>query len=385
VGLYNNLELKNMKLQKKLIAIAIASLASASAFADSSVSVYGGIDGAIASVSGTGQKSQLLTVSNGLTPTHIGFKAADDFTGSTKIVGVLEYGLDAQDSSALNTTSTYARQKMLALAGDWGTFATGYLQTTGFDWAVKYDPAADSSVSSLQNITGAASFGTTGFVVGSAAKAARAQRALAYISPNYSGFSFAVNYSTALVGMGAAGQPSATPAPTTAYLVSAGYDKGPLSVGLVYASVNNVIGVASGNLVAVGAPGSTQSEYALGASYDFAVTKLSATYQSTKFSTGTSSNKAYSISDVTPVGPGALLLQYAGSSIGTAASSNASGYTVAYLDPVSKKATAYVAYSSVKNGSASNAFSVDNGAVAGATLAAGGSSTLIAAGVSYKF
>jgi len=378
-----------MKMQKKLIALAIASLASASAFADTSASIYGTIDGAVASISGSGQKSQFLTVSSGLTPSRVGIKAADDLTGGTKIVGVLEYGLDAQDTSGLG--GTVARQKMLALAGDWGTFATGFLQTTGYDWAVKFDPAAESSVSSLQNITTAASVGTTGFLVGSAAEAARAQRALAYISPNWSGFSFALNYSTAFVNLGAAGQPSNTVAPTTAYLASVSYDKGPLSLGAVYVNASNVFGVASGNIL-VGATGISESEYALGASYDFAVTKLSATYQSTKRSNGAGSNTAYSISDVTPVGPGALVLQYAGSSIKSSLAtglaltgSNATAYTVAYLDPLSKKATGYVAYTSVKNGSSSNAFSVDNGAIANANLTPGGSSSLIAVGVSYKF
>ncbi len=51
-----------------------------------------------------------------------------------------------------------ARQQMLAVAGDFGTVATGYLQTTGYDWPVKFDPTAGSLVSPLQSMTKGANF-----------------------------------------------------------------------------------------------------------------------------------------------------------------------------------------------------------------------------------
>ena len=123
---------------------------------------------------------------------------------------------------------------MLALAGDFGTVATGYLQTTGYDWAGKYDPTSGSAISPLQSMTKSTN------LVGSTTAAARAQRALAYISPNMSGVTVAVNYSTALSGLGnLTVANTAAETKETAMLASVGYDMGPLSVGGVYAKTSN--------------------------------------------------------------------------------------------------------------------------------------------------
>ncbi|MGA7750092.1 MAG: porin [Gallionella sp.] len=379
-------------MQKKIIALAIAGAlaAPALAFADPAVNVYGVLDAWVGDVTASGTKSQMLVASGGLSQSRLGVKAMEDLGNGTKVMGVLEYGVDGTDASGLG--GTVARQKLLGLTGGWGTVAAGYLQTAGYDWATKYDPAADSSISALQNITGSAS-ANTGFLIGNMAIVARAQRALAYLSPDFSGFNFAVNYSTALGGAGDLGLPSSASSASNALLLSGNYGMGPWSVGLVYAAADNLPQptIVTPNPV----PQFNETEWALGGSYDFTVTKVSATYQATKMNIGPgSSNKAYSISDLTPVGPGSLLLQYAGSSIdnqfGTGAalsSANGSSYTVGYLYSLSKMTTAYVAYSGVKNGDHSNAFSVDNGAVGGAasSQSLGATSSLVAVGVNYKF
>ena len=71
---------------------------------------------------------------------------------------------------------------------------------------------------------------------------------------------------------------------------------------------------------------------------------------------------------------------------GSLSSASPSSYTVGYLYPLAKSTTALVAYSALKNGATSRAFSVDNGVVAGDTnMSFGGTSTLVALGVNYKF
>ncbi len=127
-------------------------------------------------------------------------KGAEDLNNGMKAVVVLEYGLDTQTAGSIGA----ARQQMLAVAGDFGTVATGYLQTTGYDWAVKFDPTAGSSVSPLQNVTK----GST-FLIGSAA-VLLVLNALWPTSPqNLGGLTVAVNYSTALAGLGDLAVPSA--------------------------------------------------------------------------------------------------------------------------------------------------------------------------------
>lgn len=380
-------------MQKKLIVLAIAALASTSAFADSTV--YGVVDGAVANVSGTNVKGQLLALSGGLAASRVGLKTAEDLDGGLKAVAVLEYGLDTETSTGLSAAT--ARQQLLGVAGGFGTVATGYLQTVAYDWAKLYDPLGGSVVSSLQNVTGST------FLLGQKGNAVRAPRALAYISPDFSGLSFAVNYSTALAGgLGdAATATSAKETNVTAALLGVNYTAGALNVSLAYANTSNPAGAAATS-------GLNQSEYGVGASYDFGIAKVLASYQantngaaySTTGVANTSiTNSAYSLSAVVPVGADAVAVQYAANSLtqsgqstntvakpDTNTSPSATGYSVAYLHPMSKTTTAYAAYSSVINGSTAANYSVANN-VYGATglTAAGASSTVIALGLNKKF
>lgn len=403
-------------MQKKIIALAIAAAFSAPAFADSTV--YGVVDAALGNVSADGQKSDTLAASGGLASSRIGVKAVEDLDNGMKAVVVLEYGLDTQvangNSLYAGTTAPGAggtavavnrsgigasRQEMLAVAGGFGTFATGYLQTTGYDWAVKFDPTAGSIVSPLQVVT------NPGFLIGSATTAARAQRALAYISPDFSGVSFAVNYTTALSGLGNLTQLStATPTPkSTAYLVSVTYTGVPnLAVGGVYAKAS--LGTIDLNNIVAAAYTSTLSatDMALGASYDLGVVKLFGTYQTSK--TGTNNvvttaedKKAYSFSVVAPVGPGAIAFSYAKnkvldtgtvtglSKVGVGTDMNANGMTVAWLQGLSKTTTFYATYHTVKQGNNTRQYSVLTNGLSAASLTAGGSSKLLAVGLNKKF
>lgn len=374
-------------MQKKLIALAVAAAFSAPAFADTTV--YGVVDAALISASADGQKSDMIAVSGGLAASRLGVKSVEELNNGMKAVVVLEYGLNTQNNSAVGVTSGVgaaftARQQMLAVAGDFGTFATGYLQTTGYDWATKFDPTSGSAVSPLQSMTKG-----TNYLIGSAALAARAQRAVAYISPNISGLTVAVNYSTdtGLVGSGAGNLTlpnTSVGTKVSAALVSATYDWNDLSVGGVYAKSSSPAGLEAFAL----------TDMAVGASYDLKVVKLFATYQNTKNGTaGAVADKAMSFGAVAPVGPGAVAFSYAKSTVGastagsTTANVNGSGYTVAWLQGLSKVTTLYVAVEKISNGSNGKLYSVDTNLLGGAAsnLTAGGSSTLIALGLNKKF
>jgi predicted porin len=356
-------------MQKKFITLAVIAAFSTPAFAD--VTTYGIIDAAIVNVSASGQKSDLLAYSGGLSGSRIGAKVTEDLGDGLTAVGVLEYALDTEVSTGLSTAT--ARQQMLAVAGGFGTVASGYLQTTGYDFGVKFDPTAGSAISVLQAVT------KGNFLIGSGAVAARAQRAVAYISPDFSGLTVAVNYSTALAGLGdlTVADTATTGLKTSAYLLSGNYTAGPLNVGLVYAGTNN----ASTNT-------STTSEYALGGSYDLGVAKILATYQSSANSSTTTTlattNTAFSLTGVLPVDKDAVVVTYAANTMATA-NTSASGASIGYLRTLSKTTTAYVAYSGVTNGSATHTYSVINNALSVGTLTNGGSSSLIAVGLRKKF
>jgi predicted porin len=380
-------------MQKKIIALAVAAAFSAPAFADTNV--YGVVDAALVHVSADGQKSGLVAYSGGLATSRLGVKSVEDLNNGMKAVVVLEYALDTQSGAWPGATANTgaigsARQQMLAVAGDFGTFATGYLQTTGYDWAGKFDPTSGSTVSPLGNVTKGR------FLIGSVAEAARLPRALAYISPDMSGLNVAVNYTTAMVGAAGttAGLGNLALSDTvadinvTAYMLSATYTGVQnLAVGGVYAKTKTP--ASSGDT----------TDVALGASYDLAVVKLFATYQTTKSGAdGAVSDKAMSFGAVAPVGPGAVAFSYAKNTIGsTVASDNGKGLTLAWLQGLSKTTTFYAAYTKMSQDADTNSYSVINNALGGGSAAQGalaagngamklgGSSNMIAVGLNKKF
>ncbi|MEI7842565.1 MAG: porin [Gallionellaceae bacterium] len=363
-------------MQKKLIALAIASAFSASAFAESTVNVYGLVDGAIVSPTATGYKSSVIAASNGLSGSRLGVKAVEDLDNGMKAVAVLEYALDVETNQQTATTTAasgmVARQQMLALAGDFGTVATGYLQTTGYDFGAKYDVVAGSAVSPLSNITGG-----EGFLIGINAAGKRAQRALAYISPKVGGVTVAVNYSTAFDSASTLGNngvaSSGTSTNVTATLLSANYEEGPLAAGVVYAATNKT--PATGNA----------SEMALGVSYNLGVATVKATYQNQTTNAATSlKNSAMSVGATVPVATGIVAVSYAKSTMDSnSTNKDASGYTVAFLQPMSKTTTAYAAYSAMNQSTGGTGVSVLNN-VWGTAFAADKSS-VIALGLNKKF
>jgi len=398
-------------MQKKIIALAVVAAFSAPAFADTTV--YGLLDGAVASLSNTGQRSQTLALSGGLASSRFGVKSAEDLGDGLTAVVNLEYSIDGQTNTGVGAGVTSAnsttanRQSLLGLAGSFGTVATGYLQTAGNDFAIKFDPTAGSVISPLQNLTAAKfssnALGISDFLIGSKTQATRAPRAIAYISPDFNGFSFAVNYATAitLTVPGTGGSTtvgadlgnltkasSAVDGNISATLFAANYTAGPLAVGGVYATTGNL--TSSLDL----------KEYALGASYDLGVAKVYGTYQSTHLNgaAGAAGNndKIYSLSSVIPAGgAGNVVVSYAHASIGTdtTGNSDANSYTAGLLHPLSKTTTAYVAYSHAGNGTGSAAVSVDNSALGNngvgsngtQTASLGASSNVVALGLQKKF
>jgi predicted porin len=319
-------------MQKKIIALAIAAAFSAPAFADTTV--YGIVDAALANVSSPGLKSDMTILSGGLSTSRFGVKTVEDLDNGMKAVAVLEYALDVANNETVGTSAgaMKARQQIVALAGGFGTVAAGYAQTTGYDWAVKFDPTAGSQVDSVA-ATNPATLLSTG---------SRAPHAIAYISPDLGGVTVAYNHSFNVGNTATAASGATTGNKTTANLFSVMYAGGGLNVGGAYAATAN-----DDTTPAV----AKATQMALGVSYDFGVAKLFGTYTSAKTdATGTAGNtdKGISLSVVAPVGPGAIVGTYGKKTVAsTAATDDVTAMTVAYLQGLSKTVTAYGALQKV--------------------------------------
>ena len=365
-------------MQKKLIALAVAGLASAGAFAQSNVTVYGVADMYVGSFKTDNMERSTQVNSGGLSTSRFGFKGVEDLGNGLKALFTMEYALslDTDESQVGNGSGIgKARQGFVGLTGGFGTAVAGRLQTAGYDWQGKTDVLHGTAIDPL-NAVQAGNTGVTpavaSFLIGSGANAAanRANNAIAYISPSFSGVTVALNRGYLVEEFGQKDAESNA----IANLVSVSYDNGPLYVGAVYANLDGKT---------AGATAADRADWALGAGYDFKVVKVTAGFQKSKDKKiSDDSNTAWSLGAAVPVSAaGTIHASFAKSTL----KNNAAGdtdevgiksWTLAYTHGLSKRTTAYAGYHQVNRD--------DNIAVpAGADV--GAKTQAFVAGVNHKF
>src|SRR5574343_1812592 len=103
-------------MQKKIIALAVAALASTAAFAQTNVTIYGIADVGVAGSFGGGQGGQANVISGGLSGSRIGFKGVEDLGNGLKALFTLEYSIDMDANTGVGAgTSAGARQQFVGL------------------------------------------------------------------------------------------------------------------------------------------------------------------------------------------------------------------------------------------------------------------------------
>ncbi len=169
-------------MQKKLIALAIAGLASSAAFAQSNVTIYGLVDfGYVRSSSNNGGVSGIDSrnaLESGVgAGNRLGFKGAEDLGNGLKAIFELEYGTGLERNVGLTTL----RHGYVGATGGFGTVVGGRLDGVRYGIFNKYDAFAGGTVGNFTQMT---------------SQVDRANNAVAYISPTWSGFSFVGAFAT---------------------------------------------------------------------------------------------------------------------------------------------------------------------------------------------
>jgi predicted porin len=384
---------RSTQVHKKIIALAVASIASTTAFAQSNVQVYGIADVGAAHISPGGADS-INKIDSGLFRTsRLGFKGTEDLGNGMKVIFVLEYRLNIDVNQGLGggfisdaagvqgSTSGSAREQYVGLAGDFGTLKGGRMNTTAFKWGIKYVTLG----ASIFDVTGdnAMWAGSRNNPLGDI----RLSNAVAYHSPTWAGFSLDVNYARPIEAA-ATGNGHFDIAQLGLY-----YDKGPLSIGAVYdhGKGSGDATLALGSLAfARGAgfpPGATVFPYEdidfkssnLGASYDFGIFKLKATYQSDKFM-NQDRNTVWGIGAEIPVfSKGTVHAVYSAANVKTLDDADSQGLSLAYTHALSKRTIAYAGYTWRGNDDAARS------GIWAVAPAAGGSVKLFAAGLTHMF
>lgn len=317
-------------MQKKIIALAVAALASSAAFAQSSVQIYGIVDIGYKLTDFDGASKSVNSIDSGnLSSSRIGFTGTEDLGNGLKAVFKLEYNVSADSSSALGT----ARQQYVGLSNNMGTVVAGYLQTAGFDWAASALPGSGSTqLSTLYNIV------NKGGVVHAAGRAANA---VAYISPSFNGLTVAYNHARLSEVANTTGVDD-----TTANVIAASYANGPISAGLVY------------NKISADAANSDIDELGIKGAYDFKIAKAFASYQQFDSDATNGKDKAWGLGVAVPFGKSTVSVEYAN---GTMEESRTAGFNedrkawnIVYTYALSKRTTAYAGYLDVSDDTRAN-------------------------------
>jgi predicted porin len=265
-------------MQKKLIALAVAGMASGFAAAQTNVTIYGVLDAGYlysAGDPGPGIKgtNTFSGVANGLTAgNRLGFKGEEALGNGLKAVFTLEYGLEIDQ----NTGIAYARQQFVGLASNYGTLSLGRQYAPGFDATANNDAldATDLSIQSSLSYLAGNSITPNG--------TARFNNSIAYTSNNLSGFTLKGIYSFGESRLNNTyNNDINSTLDNSAFGLGVNYANGPVNVDALYQSRISAVAANTGITPPYKTPGTSKSinEWYVGGSWDFKVVKAFASYQ----------------------------------------------------------------------------------------------------------
>jgi len=329
-------------MKKHLIALAVLA-ASGAAMAQSSVQIYGIVDAYVGSSQDTTGKSgntaktdassQTVVNSGGLKSSRWGMKGSEDLGGGLKAGFKLEQRFKA-DSGEQDGVA-FKGESSIYLSGDFGTVALGRMGTPYDDLRGKTNPIADTSISPVGDTIKEAQGDYTD----------KTDNTIAYVSPNYNGFSVAVGVS---FGENKTGSVDGTQHTS----LKLQYANGPLLVGYGHQKeeVQNTAGTPA---VADGI--NDVSYNLLAASYDFGIAKLVGGYQTAerkKKGVDLGDDQAYYFGVQAPVAKNVnVYFGYANAKFDAVAANGdvkSTGYTLAANYALSKRTDAYVGYKHIK-------------------------------------
>ena len=352
-------------MQKKLIALAVAGLVSAPAFAQSNVTIYGVAD-AYMGFGSHGDNDMAAVNSNGLSGSRIGFRGAEDLGNGLKAVFTFEQGYNVDDGTGLGGNS---RQSFVGVSGGFGTVSLGRQYAPGWDFIA--DAFGNSPILSPQAILSQ----DLGASI-DASNGSRWSNSVAY-NGSFSGLGVRAIYS---MGTDVNGRNPVEVGTDTedddAYGLGLNYANGPLRAVAVYQVIQD--------------GDEDQKEWSVGGSYDFGILALSANYQDLKSLNNVEDQDAdiWQVGVAVPVGAaGKVHLGYGEADLDFGAGDGkAKSYSIAYTHAVSKRTTLYTGFNRTDNddGLGFGVVNHESGVKIG-TGAAGDESDVFAVGVNHKF
>jgi predicted porin len=330
-----------MSIRKPVLAgcvVAAALCASGSAFADSSVELYGQVDAWMGAQKNPGAYDRSWTQGGGgMSTSYWGLKGSEDLSGGLKTVFALEDFYRPQTGSMGRYTgdAMFSRNAYVGLQSDaLGKVTIGRLTTPYFVSAILFNPFVDSYTFSpmvfhtYMGMSGQGVVGDSGW-----------NQSVMYSTPSVHGLSANVIY-------GFSGAPNHSG--QNKWGANALYFHGPFSATVAYQQVD--FDSTPGDLDSL-APGFRRQQAAqAGAAYDFGFAKLFAQYQYIRnvVSGGDVTMNGGQAGVSVPLGNGKVMASYAYTASSGASDVKRNTWALGYDYTLSKRTDVYAAYFSDK-------------------------------------
>ncbi len=337
--------------------VAATGFSASAALAQTSVTIYGIVDLAVAHEK-IGDKSKLLMDSGTRSAAYgsrLGFSGTEDLGGGLKAGFALENGFNPDDGTAAQSGRLFGRTAYVSLAGELGEVRLGRQYSPIFIALARTDPFG----------IGLAGNGSRFFPV----YKAWMDNTVQYRSPTFAGLSGQVSYGF--------GEVAGDNAANREFGGALGYSKGPLYATLAYHNFAN-------DVVVAGQLPRSHATY-LGGTYDFGVVKMHAASAWAQFDGGLTlkpgtlsaahRTHTWMLGATIPFGASSFAIDYIRSSNRDIDQENANSTSVAYLYPLSKRTTLYT----------SAAYTLNDANAKFSSGVAGASARLFNVGVTHKF
>jgi predicted porin len=333
--------MKEIRMKKSLLAVALMAAAGA-ASAQSSVTLFGIVDGTLSwgRGNGPGSSDRFQVTSGGYSTSRLGFRGTEDLGGGLAASFWLEgqVNVDNGTGGATNTNNqasgaapaalagsqgfTFARRSTVSLSSNWGELRLGRDYTPQF-WNLNvFDPFGSNGVGTSQ-VYASIMTGLT---------AVRVSNGIGYFLPAKLGGL----YGQAVYYVGENPSSAANHRDGTGAGIRLGYAAGPFTVAVATSYTSYLAG--------------SVHQTNIGGLWDFRVAKLMAMYELD--SKGDADASGWLIGALVPVGPGEIRVSYSRYAVDLAvgADPRVSKWALGYVHNLSKRTALYTTYARSSNG-----------------------------------
>ena len=325
-------------MKKSLIALAVLATVS-TAYAQSSVTLFGIVDATLSRGKGSGVGSTTRTqlTNSGYNSSRLGFRGTEDLGAGMSASFWLEAGLNNDNGSGAPTNTnnqstgtataaagtqglTFNRRSTVSLGGGFGEVRLGRDYTPQFWNLTVFDPFGTNGVGTTQTLNSSLGGPTT----------VRASNSIGYFLPgNLGGFYGQVQYS-----MGENPRNAVNRKDGDGMGIRVGYATGPINVAGSYSRTR----FATGDIKSMN----------LGGQYDFGVAKAMGHVVRDRVSGG-ANGRGYLLGALVPVGPGEIRLAYSSYKNNLAGNPRSDKLALGYVHNLSKRTALYTTFARVKN------------------------------------